>query len=392
MRVFISYRRLDSQEFVDLLETKLRERLAGVEIFRDIGGIEAGENWKEKITGKVESSDIMLVIIGPDWLTTEKNGERRLFDPDDVVRLEISLGLSSNVSVVPILIQGASFPAVENLPGDIQHLSWFNAHHVRPTSLDDDINRLIKRLGLMLGTTIQEEPTPERRRTASDLIEELGELIERDPKVKDFESYWCWFLRAKQSLREAATGTQVEAEMRHLELLLSEARDDDQIAKELTMLEIKATLDTIRAFFSTSEEREEDEESDRQTTSEGIHVLPGVALEKFPIDASWQCDVTSGMQAISILFNLAKDGTVTGSLTSSGRTSRMDAKWALNIWKLPEEERYVGEPPKQIVGIRLSGLLNGHEPFDFEIPIAEKLGEGYRGSDEQGRTYFLRRQ
>lgn len=313
-------------------------------------------------------------------------------DPDDVVRLEISLGLSNDVHVVPILIQGASFPAAEDLPGDIQHLAWINAHDVRPTSLDDDINRLIKRLGLLLRTTIQEKPTPAGRRTASDLIEELGELIERDPEAKDFESYWRWFLRANQSLREAATGTQVEAEMRRLELLLSRARDDDQIAKELTMLEIGATLDKIRAFFSTSEEREKAEQSARQTPAKEIQFLPGVALDNFPILGSWQCDVTSGVQATSILFNVAEGGTFTGSLTSSGRTSRMDGKYGLNIWEPPKEERYVGRPPKRIVGIRLSGLLNGHDPFNFEIPIAEKLGEGYQGSDEQGRTYFLRRQ
>ncbi len=392
MRIFISYRRSDSNEFVDLLETKLRERLAGVEIFRDIGGIEAGEYWKEKITEKVGSSDLTLVIIGPTWLTTEKNGKRRLFDPNDVVRLEISLGLSSDAHVVPILILGASFPATVDLPKDIQKLAWINAHKVRPTSLDEDINGLIKRLGLMLELTIQEEPTSAGRRTARDLIDELDELIERDPEAKDFESYWRWFLLAKQSLREAATGTQVEVEMRRLELLFSDARDDDPLTKELTMLEIGATLNNIRSLFSTSDERKKDEKSIKQTSSGDIHALPGIGLDNFPISGSWHCDITSGMQTTSVFFNIADRGIVTGSLTFSGRTSRMDGNYGLILWDPPKDKHYVGGSPKRILGIRLDGLLNGKDSFSFVIPIAEKVGDGYRGSDEQGRTYFLRKQ
>ena len=391
MRLFISYRRSDSQQLVDQLEEKLKGRLTGVEVFRDIGGIEAGENWKEVIDEKIETSDIVLVIIGSDWLTSEEKGKRRLNQPDDVVCHEIATALSRDVSLIPILVNGAYFPNAEDLPQKIQGLAWVNAHTINPRSFDADVNRLVKRLGMMLETTIQEQPSTLAREEASQLIQELQQLSKNDPNVEDFDSYWLWFMKAKETLRDLSTGTQVESQLKRLDLLLTDAKDSEPIERELTIMELSATLDEVLAYFSTAEEQRIDDRQTQEMPS-GAVLLPGVDLNDFSSTGNWQCEISIGSENISIHFNMAKDGTISGSLINANGKNRLDGNYMLDIWTPPDKDRYVGSPPMRLIGVRLSGLMNRREPFDFEIPIEERIGKGYKGTDQQGHIFFIEKE
>jgi hypothetical protein len=65
----------------------------------------------------------MLALIGPDWLNScDENGHRRLDDPNDWVRLEISRALKRDIAVIPVRINGAELPAKAKLPDDIKGL------------------------------------------------------------------------------------------------------------------------------------------------------------------------------------------------------------------------------------------------------------------------------
>jgi tetratricopeptide (TPR) repeat protein len=92
---------------------------------------------------------VLLAIIGPDWVTTTRDGRRRLDDPDDWVRREIvtSLGLG-RVVVTPVLVGGAPLPAADELPEDLRALPARQAVEVRPGErFDDDVEALIRGLG-----------------------------------------------------------------------------------------------------------------------------------------------------------------------------------------------------------------------------------------------------
>jgi hypothetical protein len=54
------------------------------------------------ISTAVGSCDVLLALIGDQWLTvTDDNGRRRLEAPGDFVRVEIEAALTRNVRVIP---------------------------------------------------------------------------------------------------------------------------------------------------------------------------------------------------------------------------------------------------------------------------------------------------
>jgi hypothetical protein len=114
----------------------MQEEFVPEQIFRDIEAIEAGADFIEVIDQAVGSCAILLVLIGPRWLgATDSKGNRRLEDPNDFVRLEITAALTRHgIKVIPVLVGGATMPAAEDLPGPIKPLARYQAHVRSPTS------------------------------------------------------------------------------------------------------------------------------------------------------------------------------------------------------------------------------------------------------------------
>ena len=65
-------------------------------VFMDVQGIEPGVDFVEAIERALVSCEILIVLIGKDWLATDAAGRRRLDDPADFVRLE-----TANVDHMP---------------------------------------------------------------------------------------------------------------------------------------------------------------------------------------------------------------------------------------------------------------------------------------------------
>ena len=103
-RIFISYRRDDSRGYAGRLQGDLSRRYTEEHVFRDIE-IPPGADFGEYITGLVDKCNVVLAIIGPGWLDArDREGERRIDDPDDWVRLEIERALARDgVEVIPVL-------------------------------------------------------------------------------------------------------------------------------------------------------------------------------------------------------------------------------------------------------------------------------------------------
>lgn len=150
-RIFISYRRSDCQPQANAINDGLRHRLRPARVFMDIDSIPAGVDFAEHIREEIEMCDVVLVLIGDNWISaTDQDGRRRIDNPDDFVRLEIENAFSaSRVSVVPVLVEGAEMPRATDLPESLQRLARINAIELSDQRWTSDIERLageIKRL------------------------------------------------------------------------------------------------------------------------------------------------------------------------------------------------------------------------------------------------------
>jgi TIR domain len=94
-RVFISYRRQETAWPARELYDVLVAELGPDRVFKDVDNIEPGDDFVERIQSAVGSCQVLLALIGPQWLTiTDARGERRLDDPQDFVRLEVETALN----------------------------------------------------------------------------------------------------------------------------------------------------------------------------------------------------------------------------------------------------------------------------------------------------------
>jgi TIR domain len=144
-RIFINYRREETAFPAGWLYDRLADRYGGGQVFKDVDSIQLGDDFVEVITTAVGSCDVLLALIGDEWLgITDEHGHRRLDNPDDFVRLEIEAALSRDVRVIPILVDGARMPRAEELPGSLAGLVRRQALELSPARFEFDTGRLLK--------------------------------------------------------------------------------------------------------------------------------------------------------------------------------------------------------------------------------------------------------
>lgn len=146
-RFFLSYRRDDAGGIAGRIYDRLRDRFGAENVFLDTATIRLGDRFVESIGRAIEQCDVLLAIIGPKWASiTTVDGQRRLDDPNDYVRLEIKVAIQAEKRVVPTLVEGAKMPTANELPFDLRPLVERQAITIRNESFDQDIQQLIDAL------------------------------------------------------------------------------------------------------------------------------------------------------------------------------------------------------------------------------------------------------
>lgn len=145
-KIFISYRRSESAAHAGRLSDQLTARFGSQIIFIDIESIEPGRDFVEAIESGVSSCQILLAVIGQQWLTCSDESGRRLDDPNDFVRLEIATALKRNIRVIPVLVQGAAMPRKQDLPDALAPLARRHAWEVRDIHWKEDAKKLIEKI------------------------------------------------------------------------------------------------------------------------------------------------------------------------------------------------------------------------------------------------------
>ncbi len=144
--IFISYRHDDSWAYASLLAKELTGRLGSARVFRDMN-MKRGVDIPNQISEAINSCDVLLAVIGENWLGAhDRAGRRRLDLPRDMVALEIATALERGIHVIPVLVAGASMPDEADLPERLARLSRCLGLKLDHQSWDNQISAFIEEL------------------------------------------------------------------------------------------------------------------------------------------------------------------------------------------------------------------------------------------------------
>lgn len=181
-KIFISYRRDDSQYVIDGIHTELCKHFPEKDVFLDVQNIPLGVDFDIYLREQIEAHDVILVIIGNDWANIMKE---RANQDDDFVRIEIENALEQNKILIPILVKGAEMPDFSDLPDSIQGMRRKNNMSIRrKPDLTGDVKRLADGISEVMnfkvkrGTSVRmkQEPPPQQTEQPYD-EHELRQMI-----------------------------------------------------------------------------------------------------------------------------------------------------------------------------------------------------------------------
>jgi hypothetical protein len=113
----------------------------------DIDTMKVGLDFVEQIEKAVQSCDVLIAVIGKNWVNIQdEEGHRRLDNPEDFVRVEIQAALERNIPVIPLLVGGVGMPKVSDLPDVIAKLARRHAMKMSDERFRSDATRLIEQI------------------------------------------------------------------------------------------------------------------------------------------------------------------------------------------------------------------------------------------------------
>jgi serine/threonine protein kinase len=135
--VFICYRRDDAGGYAGWLFDRLAAAFGEAKVFIDTESIGPGQDWVEATLSAVQTSDVVLVIIGRGWINS------RLNNGTDPVKKEIAAAFRARKRVVPVLVDGAEMPSKTELPHGLKQLANHNAVRLDRVRFRNDTKALV---------------------------------------------------------------------------------------------------------------------------------------------------------------------------------------------------------------------------------------------------------
>ncbi|MGC2774068.1 MAG: TIR domain-containing protein, partial [Bradyrhizobium sp.] len=129
-KIFVSYRRRQSEAITGRILDRLRPHFGATSIFVDIDNILPGVDFRDRLIQVLNEADVMIVIVGPKWLGSTKQGSPSIHDPNDWVRIEVETALRRKVLVIPVLVDGTEMPHAGELPPELKDFAYRHAETV----------------------------------------------------------------------------------------------------------------------------------------------------------------------------------------------------------------------------------------------------------------------
>ena len=143
LKVFISYRRADTQHVAGRLGDRISSRFT---LFMDIDDIPLGVDFTTALNEAVNSSDVVVVLIGHRFFGTGPIVDQPGGQPRDWVVAEVSAALDRGLVVIPVLVDNAEMPEEEQLPEPLRPLRRRQALRLSHASFNTDVEKLVDAL------------------------------------------------------------------------------------------------------------------------------------------------------------------------------------------------------------------------------------------------------
>lgn len=192
--LFISYRRAEHPDFVERIrDWFIANGYDDERVFMDLSNMPYFTDFAEFIREKVLESEVVIVIIGPQWL--EHLRERAARDEPDYVRLEIAIALEQGKLVAPICVKGAKMPNGRDLQDfpDLKQITRYNAPEL------ESGRPFLKNIADIIGAL---EAELERRNNKKAIPSKPKKIEVWDILPQPFE--WCEIPEGKVILEDAS--------------------------------------------------------------------------------------------------------------------------------------------------------------------------------------------
>ncbi|MFG1641287.1 toll/interleukin-1 receptor domain-containing protein [Amycolatopsis sp. NPDC049252] len=174
INIFLSYRADDGVHASARISRMLAEHFGRDRVFRDHDSLELGSRYPDELRGALTRADVVIAIIGPNWLGARRGvSSRCVDDPRDWVRTELRTAFESRRRVVPVLLDDVPVPAHDELPPDIAEVSRLTYWRVRNRTLDADVHALIR----LLDPSAVEDPPDAGHRAGTQVNYGMGGVL-----------------------------------------------------------------------------------------------------------------------------------------------------------------------------------------------------------------------
>jgi hypothetical protein len=177
--VFINYRTNDGQEVAVTISENLSRRYGeDLVVFRAGKSIGPGRRYPQELLRAARTCQVLIAVIGDNWLARDESGRSRLDDPKDWVRREILAAFESGAHVIPVLV-GRRTPrlAARDLPKALAPLAECQYVRYDTQTAEDNLEKLSRSVAAFIpGLVDRTKPeqaapaTPQQPQTSSNDI------------------------------------------------------------------------------------------------------------------------------------------------------------------------------------------------------------------------------
>ena len=170
----------------------------------DIDNIPYGVNFLDAMHELLNRTDILIAVVGRDWLGREADGTRKIDNETDFVRIEVETALKRGIPVIPVLVANATIPKPEELPESIRSFTYHSGAEVDyGRDFDAHMDRLIAAMRVLLrekqavalreqiqkfwktaDELVSEQRRTELRNYVNGLVKSADELLSKDHKIE----------------------------------------------------------------------------------------------------------------------------------------------------------------------------------------------------------------